>query len=115
MSRITNTSGKRIGYISYDLSDGETGPTIVLRVTPDDGFVLRASPADPDVVVEARENGSGDPWTDIEDTPIDLSGYPPGEPVDFDLRARAGSPLVDVRRLALYVSVTQSAAADWAA
>jgi hypothetical protein len=113
--RITNTNGKRIGYISYDLSDGETGPTIVLRVVPASGFVLRASPSDDDVLIQARENGSGDPFTDIEGTPTDLSSYPDDVPVNFDLRAVASSPLVDVRRLALYVSVTKSGPAAWAA
>jgi hypothetical protein len=112
--RITSTSGKRIGYICYDLSEGETGATIVLRVIPADGLVLRASPADADVIIQARENGSGDPWTDIEDTPIDLSGYTEEIPIDFDFRAVAAAELIDVRRLALYVSVTGSAPAQWA-
>lgn len=110
--RITNTSGKRIGYISYDLSDGETGATIVLRVIPAGGLVLRASPADADVIIQARENGSGDPWTDIEDTPIDLSGYTEEIPIDFDFRAVAGI-LTDVRRLAIYISTTKSSSANW--
>jgi hypothetical protein len=113
--RITNANGKRIGYISYDLSDGETGPTIVLRVVPASGFVLRASPSDDDVLIQARENGSGDPWTDIEDTPIDLSGYTEEISIDFDFRAVAAAELADVRRLALYVSVTKSGPAAWAA
>jgi hypothetical protein len=113
MNRLLTTTGKRIGYLSYDLSDGETGATVVLRVIPADGYVLRASPADDDVVIQARENGSGDPWTDIEATPIDLSGYTPDVPVDFDFRTVAGSPLVDIRRLALYLAVTKSAPALW--
>jgi hypothetical protein len=112
--RITNTNNKRIGLISYDLSEGENGATIVLRVIPADGLVLRASPADADVIIQARENGSMDAWTDIEDTPIDLSGYTEEIPIDFDFRAVAAAELIDVRRLALWISVTGSAPALWA-
>lgn len=113
MSRITNTNGKRVGYLNYDLSDNETSATIQLRITPADGFSLKASPGDDDVQIQAREASSGDPFTDIAATPIDLSGYTPETPVNFDFRAVANSALVDVRRLALFIAVTSNKSAGW--
>jgi hypothetical protein len=113
MGRITTISGKRVIIPGIDLSDGETSATFQLRITPADGFSLKASPSDVDVQIQARENGSGDPFTDIATSPIDLSGYTPETPVHFDVRAVASGSLVDIRRLALHIAVTKSAAANW--
>jgi hypothetical protein len=111
--RITNTNGKRIGYLSFDLSDNETSSTVVLRVIPAVGFQLQALPVDVDVEIQARENGTADPFVDLATSPIDLSGYTPETPIDFDIRAVAGSPLVDVRRAALHIAVVSEGAAAW--
>jgi hypothetical protein len=113
MKRLLTTTGKRIGYLQYDLSDGETGATIVLRVVPAVGYSLKALPVDSDYQIQARENGSGDPWVDIAATPIDLSGYTPETPVDFDFRVIAGAPLVDVRRVSVRLEVVSQGAAAW--
>lgn len=112
MGRLTNTNGKRIGYLTFDLSDSETSQTIVLRVIPAAGYILKASPVDVDVEIQARESGVGS-FADIATAPIDLSGYPENVPVDFEFKAIAGSPLVDVRRVAISLSVSSSGAAAW--
>jgi hypothetical protein len=112
MSRIQSTNGKRVGYLAFDLSDGETSGVVVLRVLPATGYSLQAD-ADVDVEIQARENGTADPFVDLATSPIDLSGYTPETPVDFDIRAVAGSPLVDVRRVAINLSVASAGAAAW--
>lgn len=113
MSRLTTTDGKRPGYICWDLSDNEESGVMVLRVTPADGFFLKASPADGDVEIQARETGSGDPFVDIASTPIDLSGLTPETPVNFDFKAVVQGSLTDVRRLTAFIGVTTQSAADW--
>lgn len=112
-NRLTTTDGKRVGYVSWDLSDNETSGITVLRVVPADGFFLKSSPADGDVQVQARETGSGDPFVDIAATPIDLSSLTPETPVNFDFKAVVQGSLTDVRRLVMFVGVTTQSAADW--
>jgi hypothetical protein len=110
-NRLTNTDGSRIGLLQFDMSDGEISGTVVLRVLPNTGYRLQADDDD-DLILEARENGSGDPWTDLS-TGIDLSSYPENVPVDFDLRCTAGNPLTDIRRVALHIAVVSQGAAAW--
>jgi hypothetical protein len=110
--RIFNTNDEMIGYIPVDLSDGEN-KTFVLRIIPADGFFLKATPGDDDVTISARENGTADPFVDINDSPIDLSGYTPETAVDFDIKVAAGSPLNGIRRFVLNVAVSMSSAAGW--
>lgn len=113
MSRLTTTDGKRIGLLNWDLSDNETSSVVVLRVVPADGFFLKASPADGDVQVQARETGSGDPFVDLAASPIDLSALTPETPVNYDFRAQVQGSLTDVRRLTAFIGVTTQSAADW--
>lgn len=105
IDRIKTQSGKRVGYLAWDLSDGETGPVAVLQIIPADGFYLTAD-EDDDVVIEARETGSGDPWTPIGASPYDLSSFDPEDPVLFDVRARVPGALTDVRRVRLGLRVS---------
>jgi hypothetical protein len=112
MNRLLTTTGKRISLLSFDLSDGETSDVAVLRVIPAVGFQL-ISDSDGDVEIQARENGTADPFVDIAASPIDLDGYTPETPVDFDVRAVAADPLVDVRRVALLIAVQSKGAAAW--
>lgn len=111
--RITNTSGGRVGYVSFDISDSEVSSVVVLKVTPAVGYELVATPTDVDVEVQARETASGDPFVDIGASPIDLSSYTPETPVNFDFRTVAGSPLTDVRRVAIFVAVQSQGVAGW--
>jgi hypothetical protein len=110
--RIFNTDDQMIGYIPVDLSDGEN-KTFVLRIIPADGFFLKATPGDDDVTISARENGTADPFIDINDSPIDLSAYTPEIPVDFDIKVAAGLPLNGIRRFVLNIAVSMSSAAGW--
>jgi hypothetical protein len=110
MRRITTTTGKRVGYLSFDLSDGEVSSAVVLSIVPAIGYQLQATPTDADYEIQARETGSGDPFQDIGATPIDLSAYTPETPVDFDFRVTAGSPLVDVRRVSARLEVISKGA-----
>jgi len=112
-SRISNTNGKRVGYVAWDLSDDEVGATIVLRVLPTANYRLEATPVDLDCQIQARENGTADPWVDIGVTPIQLSGYTPEVWQAFDFRAVALSPLVDVRRVAIFLGVVSNGAVAW--
>jgi hypothetical protein len=111
--RITNTNGKRIGYLNFDLSDGESSGVVVLNVVPAVGYELVASPTDADVEIQARETGSGDPFVDIGASPIDLSAYTPETPVQFDFKAVAAATLTDVRRVAIFLAVSSQQAAGW--
>jgi hypothetical protein len=111
--RITDTTGNRISYMAFDLSDGESSSVIVLRITPAAGFFLSASPGDADVEIQARETSSGDPFVDLATAPIDLASYTPETPVNFDLKVVAATPLTGVRRVVLFIAVTSSGAAGW--
>lgn len=113
-SRITDTDGNRIGYVAFDLSDGESSGVMVLSVRPAVGYSLKASPVDPDLQIQARETGSGDPFVDIGASPIDLSSLTPETPVDFDFKAVAADPLEGVRRAAITISVISQGSVNWA-
>jgi hypothetical protein len=109
MRRITNVNGSRVGYIRFELSDNESSPVWRLNIRPGlplgGGYRLTAT-TDDDVALFARINGSGDPFVDLAASPIDLSGFPPDEDILFDFKAVAGSPLIDVRRAALEIQLT---------
>lgn len=111
--RLTNTSSGRIGYITADLSDNEQSDVIVLRVIPADGFFLKAAPADGDVQLQARKTSSGDPFQDIVASPIDLSSLTPETPQNYDFKIVAAASLTDVRRVAMFLGVTNQSAASW--
>jgi hypothetical protein len=111
---ITDSAGNRVGYCAFDLSDGQSSGVVVLRVTPADGHSLKATPADADVEIQSRETGSGDPFVDIGASPLDLSSYTPGTPVNFDFKAVAADPLAGVRRVVIYLGVISQGAANWA-
>lgn len=110
--RITDSAGNTIGYMAYDLSDGETTATIALTITPASGFSLSATPSDADVEIQGRENGSGDPFADLA-TPVDLSGHTPETPVDFDIRVVAADPLTGIRRVPIWLAVSNAKALAW--
>jgi hypothetical protein len=109
MNRIATAGNKRVGYIRFELSDSEESAIWTLNVTP--GVKIGAkykltATTDDDVALFARLNGSGDPFTDLTATPIDLSGFPPDEAILFDFKAVAGAPIVDVRRVAMEILLT---------
>jgi hypothetical protein len=110
--RITATTGKRIGLLSWDLSDNEISSVVVLRIIPAVNYKLQAIPTDLNVQLQARETGSGDPFVDIGATPIDLSGHVPEVAVSYDFRAVAGA-LTDVRRVAIRIQVVSNGSAAW--
>lgn len=110
---ITDANGVRLGYVNFDLSDNEISEVMVILVTPAAGYFLSATPEDSDVEIQARETSSGDPFVDLS-TSLDLSSYPPGTPVSFDLRVVAGDDLANVRRVTIWLAVTTSSAARWA-
>lgn len=112
--RLTDSAGNKIGYLPVDLSDGEETDVFVLTVTPADGFTFLATPSDADVQIQARETGSGDPFVDLS-TGIELSSYTPETSVDFDVKVVADDPLTGIRRVVIYLAVTNSEAAGWAA
>ena len=112
-NRISSTTGRRVGYVAFDLSDGESSAVVVCLVNPGDGYALRATPADVDVQIHARETGSGDPFVDIKASPIDLSGYTPDVPVQFDFKAVAAGALTDVRRVAVFIGVYFEQQSHW--
>lgn len=111
MNRIANADpdNSRIGYIRFELSDNEESAVWRLNITPGfqlgSGYKLTAT-SDDDVALYARLNDSGDPFTDLAANPIDLSGFPPDEAILFDFKAIAGTPLVDIRRVALQIQLT---------
>lgn len=102
-----------MGYLSFDVSDGEVSSTVVLSITPGINYLLKVSETDPDFEVQARESGSGDPFVDIGATPINLSSHTPETPVDYDFRIVTNSPLIDVRRVAVHLAVSSDGAAGW--
>lgn len=109
---LTDTLNRAIRYLPFDLVSGEQSTAIVIRVTPDAERTLRCG-VSADVTFKARENGTADPYVDIS-TGLDLSGYPAGVPVDFDLICLATTGLTGLRRVPLAVVVTESSAAGWA-
>lgn len=113
MSRITNINDSPLTFLNFELSDNEISGVVQVRIVPANRYLLKVSPTDADVEVQAREHGSGDPFVDIGASPIDLSSYAPETPVDFDLRAVASSSLVGVRRVVAYLSVSSNGAAGW--
>lgn len=113
MLRLTDTTGARLGYVALDLSDGETSEVFQVRVVPAEDYFLKATPSDPDVEIQARRGA--DAFVDIAASPIDLSGLTEDVPVNFDVRAVAGSPLVDVRRLVISLAVARQNPALWTA
>ena len=111
--RITNVNEKPLSLLQFDLSDGESSPVVQVRVVPADKYSLKASPSDADYQVQARENGSGDPFVDIATSPIDLSSYTPETAVLFDVKVVASTPLVGKRTAVAYLSVGSNGVAGW--
>lgn len=111
MNRISTAAGKRVGYLALDMSELEVSGVFVLNILPgphlNGGYRLTAT-ADTDVRIFARKTDSGDPFTDIEASPISLLSYPESTPQSFDFRAETAAALVDVRSLALEIIVTNA-------
>ena len=86
----------------------------MLKVRPAIGYSLKAAPADASVQIQARKNGTADAFVDLAASPIDLSALPPEVGVNYDFRAVViAATLVDVRRLAIFLSVTSAGAVGW--
>lgn len=111
MTEITDQLGREIGYLAYDLVDGETSDAIVLRVTAQPDRVFKSGPAT-SVLLKARIHGSGGPYQSLAGG-FDLSAYEPGEIVQFDLTA-TGSVATGRAREAVFVGVVDTPiAAGW--
>ena len=113
MSGLLNTANKRIGYLSFDLVSGASSAPVVVRVTPAEGLIFQSDQSDA-LSLKAREHGTSDPFVDLADG-IDLSDYPAGVPVDFDLVCEAAEGLTGLVRVALFAGVVSSGGAGWAA
>jgi len=123
MSRITTTDGKRIGYLTCDLDNGEVSESFLVHIsltaeaTVGDGFFFKASPTDADVLIEARHYppGFAELWQNLASPGIDLSGDV--TEFDFEIRVTAADPLSGdgLRRIVEYLAVTSNGAAQWAA
>ena len=115
MSRLTNTNGTRLSYLTLDLDNGEVSAIFQVRVRCADGFTFKATPGDADLTVEARADGDL-PWLDLVEG-IDLSGYSDEEQVNFEVRVTAADPLSGdgIRRVVVYLAVTNNAPAQWTA
>jgi hypothetical protein len=100
---FTDTAGRALSFVPFEVDEGETTPVFVARVPCHAGRTLAARP-DAGLTVEARPTASGDPFVDIAATPYDLTPFD-GLTVSFDFRLTAGavaalSPLEAVIRLA---------------
>lgn len=111
MGNVTDSAGRGSLYLTFDLAENEQSAPIALLVWPEPNSLL-VSTFDADVSVEARETGSGNPFTDIAGG-LDLSSYPAGVGVSFDFRLVAGTPLAGLRRVPLRVVVATRGAAGW--
>ncbi len=126
MARLTNTDGTRIGYLAVDLNNGEVSEIFNVLARAAAGFYFKATPADNDVTVEARQH-SDNPmisfdWVNLSEPNfltgkigIDLSTYEPEAEITFDIRVTASDPLSGdgIRRLVVYLAVSSSSAAAW--
>ena len=94
------------------LEEGTASETINILVdTPVTNGLLTATD-DARATVYAREAGSADPWQDIADDPIDLSGYPVGQ-TEFEVYVQALSPISGFQRVPLQVTAGTATAAGW--
>src|SRR5689334_12469925 len=99
--RVKDSNGKEIGYLFWDLVNNEQSETIQLAVEAAAGsrFICDASPV---VTLYAREHNVGS-FVPLA-AGIDLSGYPPGDDVPFDLYA-VGAVASGRARDAIFVGV----------
>lgn len=111
LMKFTDSTNNRIGYLAYDLVAGETSAPVVIRVIPEADARLLSESAE-SVKLKAHEHGMMDDLVDLAEG-IDLSGYPPGEPVDFDLVCEADESLTGLVRVALFVGVIAAKGAAW--
>jgi len=118
MSRITTEDGKRIGYLTCDLSEGETAELFKIRVQLGAGLILKATPSDADITIEAALIILMLPlvYVDLVNVGIPLDVYGDGT-IDAWVRVTAADPLSGdgLRRIVEYLAVTNNSAAQWAA
>lgn len=98
-------------YITFDVIAGETTTSFPVKVTPDADRTFRSS-SHALIKLKARETGSGDPYADLA-TGIDLSGYPAGTPVSFDLICECSALLTGLVRAIFALVVSSTSAANW--
>lgn len=112
---FTDSADRPIGtaptYLTFDVVAGETTASFPVKVTPDADRTFRSS-SHALITLKARETGSGDPYTDLT-TGIDLSGYPAGVPVSFDLICECSALLTGLVRATLALVVASTSAANW--
>jgi hypothetical protein len=101
-----------VGYITYDLVEEEVADAIAVEFTAKADGTLRAGSSDA-IEVYGRETGSGDPYTDLVATGLDMSGYTPEEDVFVDVLVVAKA-IEGLKRGAVFLAVVRDvAAAGW--
>lgn len=111
MANFTDEDGNQIGYVTYDMVEGETADVFVVTVTAAAGRLLRSG-SHSAIHLQAREHGSGDPYVSLS-SGIDLTPYAPGT-VQFDIRAVAQGVEGRVRASVFLGVQDADAAAGWA-
>lgn len=101
---ITDTAGNEITALPLTIDAGQTSQVLVINVPCLAGKFL-ASSVEADAQVKARRHGSGDSFTDIGASPIDLSDFA-GEVVQFDIETVASGSVNGIEHLAIPVRVT---------
>jgi hypothetical protein len=114
MGKVTDSAGRDVDYLPFDLRAGEETPVLVLKVTRErDGEKLVSQCSQPTLASYlVRQTGSGDPFVDAA-SEIDLSGLPMDVATDFDVKAKAGNGITGVQRVSLSLVVSYQNAADF--
>jgi len=109
-SLLTDSLGRALNYISFDVTSGETTPPVTVWPTASDSAIFRSGTSSA-FQLKARRTGTADPFADLDGAGIDLSADTPG-PVEFDLEC-VGLTVSGLVRGAVALTVGGSGAAGW--
>lgn len=111
--RVTDSQGREIGYLPFDLRAGTQSPLLTVQVRPKGANSVFQATSSPWARILARRAGTADPFVDLA-AGIDLSGETPDLPLDFEVKGEADSSVVGQVRVAIWFGVVTSSGASGA-
>lgn len=107
-STFTDSEGREVGYLPYDLVSGEESEVLVFKIITLEDVVLKSVFND-DVKLLGRINGTLDAFVDLSDGIPIISGTT----VLYDVKALADPAIVGRKRTITWLGLTSMTPAGW--